>query len=72
MPNTFEDKADGLEAETAEQGFCKVELPAVPSEPCEVVDLVTESDSSESESGDSCIASEDSFVFQPLAKRSRC
>ena len=68
---SFEKQVDELGVEAADSDFCKVEWPEVSSEQLDVVDLISESDSSDSESGDSCIASEDSFVFQPATKRSK-
>jgi hypothetical protein len=68
---SFEKQVDELGVEAADSDFCKGEWPEVSSEQLDVVDLISESDSSDSESGDSCIASEDSFVFQPATKRSK-
>lgn len=64
-------KDDAAEAGTgpAEHDFCKVELPVTATERQEVVDLISESESSESESGDSCVASEDSFVLEPASHK---
>ena len=62
-----------VEPDAAEvvQDFCKQEPGMVLAGPQQVVDLISESDSTESESGESCIASEESSDGQPLTKRTK-
>ena len=59
------------EAALPEQGPCKWEHVEVPFPFPEAIDLVTESDSSESDSGESCLASGTSDDEEPGAKRPR-
>lgn len=50
---------------------CKSEAADLVGSPAEVIDIVSESSSSDSESGDSCLSSEDSFEGEPATKRPR-
>ncbi|CAL1169286.1 unnamed protein product [Cladocopium goreaui] len=59
------------DAAEVEPSFCKPELAMDVAGQQPVVDLISESESSESESGESCVASEESSDGQPLSKRLR-
>lgn len=67
--------AGGIDSATCSGGAhaadCKVELDVALVGQIEVIDITTDSDSTNSESGDSCIASEDSEAVEVSPKRSK-